>query len=132
MIKRFLLLLFLTGSIALAQEATPTPQTNWCDAGNYWGDGRCDTGNFDTDSYMWQMGWYLARLQEGVIRLSNIPEPFRPVIEELPPVPTFTPAPLTEWEEGPYTCYYDAHNYNIKTCYLTCNFPYHWDDSCNS
>lgn len=70
--------------IIIAEEPTEEPpdDPNLCNEGKAWGDGRCQT------EYDWQAGYYFGLLEEGLIELEDIPEPF---YEEPTPEPTEEP-----------------------------------------
>ncbi|RMG84577.1 MAG: calcium-binding protein [Chloroflexi bacterium] len=59
---------------AFAQDNVSIPDDyNWCSDPNYWGDGRCNnTGDTTLDVCMWEMGWYLPRVQAGEYTLEQV------------------------------------------------------------
>jgi hypothetical protein len=71
----FILLLGLAAAHA-QQTSSFDKDYNWCNAGERWGDGRCNNStNQDLIYCHWQMGWYLPRLLAGEFRLEDIKSP---------------------------------------------------------
>lgn len=56
---------------------------NWCNAGERWGDGRCNDPDPDVANWYWTGGWYNAQQECGAIE--EIPEEFRPQPTDEPP-----------------------------------------------
>jgi len=47
--------------------------SNWCDADNIWGDGRCETDTEDETEWMYNAGWYWQRVTEQDISPCDVP-----------------------------------------------------------
>jgi hypothetical protein len=71
----------LGASMALAQDNPQSGETpwqddtsNWCDAGNVWGDGRCNTDDEALTNWLYNAGWWFQRVTEGDITPCEVPE----------------------------------------------------------
>jgi Ca2+-binding RTX toxin-like protein len=71
----------LGASMALAQDNPQNGETpwqedtsNWCDAGNVWGDGRCNTDDEALTNWLYNAGWWFQRVTEGDITPCELPE----------------------------------------------------------
>jgi Ca2+-binding RTX toxin-like protein len=71
----------LGASMALAQDNPQSGETpwqddtsNWCDGGNVWGDGRCNTDDGALTDWMYDAGWWFQRVTEGDISPCEMPE----------------------------------------------------------
>jgi Ca2+-binding RTX toxin-like protein len=74
-------LIVLGASMALAQDNPQSGETpwqdatsNWCDAGNVWGDGRCNTNDEALTTWLYGAGWWFQRVTEGDITPCELPE----------------------------------------------------------
>ena len=61
--------------VSTAQEQTPaeTPQENACYAGGSL-EGKCDWPTDAEDEWAWSCGWYIARVENGVISQAGVPD----------------------------------------------------------
>ncbi|RMG85555.1 MAG: hypothetical protein D6712_09225 [Chloroflexi bacterium] len=59
---------------AMAQDNGGLPEDyNWCSDPNYWGDGRCNnTEDEDLRTCLWEMGWYLPRVEAGLFTMEQV------------------------------------------------------------
>jgi Ca2+-binding RTX toxin-like protein len=71
----------LGASMALAQDNPQNGEnpwqedtSNWCDAGNVWGDGRCNTDDEALTNWLYNAGWWFQRVTEGDITPCEVPE----------------------------------------------------------
>ncbi len=58
--------------LTAAQDDTLSEDYNWCFSGEPWGDGRCDSPDPTLAACMWEMGWYLPRVQAGMFSLEQV------------------------------------------------------------
>lgn len=49
---------------------------NFCLEGNIWGDGRCNFDDPDLTNFWWNSGFYLGLVEEGIIDINDVPEPY--------------------------------------------------------
>lgn len=63
--------------LSVDESLTDCGTRNWCNAGERWGDGRCNDPDPNVANWFWTGGWYNAQLECGAI--DEIPEEFRPL-----------------------------------------------------
>lgn len=81
--------------------------SNRCEAGNAWGDGRCNHPDPEVQQFLWEQGWYYQRVEDGDIGENQIPVDYRiggPGAGSLPgaPLPPGAPPPAPG---GGATCF---------------------------
>jgi|GEM_PF-2960452 len=84
--------LFVNPDPAPVANSCESGNANYCDAGQPWGDGRCNTGDPNTTDYMYKSGWYHAAKECGIIDAIPV---------EYGGVPTPTPFPTKEPDDEP-------------------------------
>ncbi|RMG86212.1 MAG: calcium-binding protein, partial [Chloroflexi bacterium] len=68
-----LLFTFAFVAVLAQDDGGMSDDYNWCFAGEPWGDGRCsNTGDPTLDVCMWEMGWYLPRVQAGLFTMEQV------------------------------------------------------------
>ncbi|MGB1285139.1 MAG: hypothetical protein ACPG7F_01285 [Aggregatilineales bacterium] len=58
---------------------------NWCNPGNPWGDGRCNTNDTSLYNWYWLCGWHLAQLDNGNQDYDDVLDDCKPATPEPPP-----------------------------------------------
>ncbi|RMG88363.1 MAG: calcium-binding protein [Chloroflexi bacterium] len=68
-----LLLTFAFAAVLAQDDGGMSDDYNWCSDPNYWGDGRCEnTEDEDLRTCLWEMGWYLPRVEAGEYTIEQV------------------------------------------------------------
>jgi hypothetical protein len=67
------------------QELSPFGIPNWCDPGQPWGDGRCDTDDPALRDWFYTMGFIQESVENGTIPYNSVPEEYKPFLQAVPP-----------------------------------------------
>ncbi len=77
-----LVLAFAISAVGIAGAQDSEPVDNLCDAGQAWGDGRCNIPGHDGASALaWECGFYMARVLDGRLSQSDLPTQCRHLLE---------------------------------------------------
>lgn len=70
------------------------PTGNWCDPGQPWGDGRCDSADPALREWFYTMGFIQDGVENGTIPYYSVPNEYKPFLQAVPPGGIPAPDPL--------------------------------------